>query len=502
MTASMQVVDTPIDDVVVNFRLRSPSDKKVFEIAESINQIGSLINPITIDKHNNLLAGFHRFLAYKKLGYKTIPSIVKDVDKKYGELVEIHENLKRNELNHIEVADHIVRSEELLVDLGLTYAPGHNQHTLSEEKLTIADIAEGIGFSKRSYQKTKQIARLHPEVKDQLVETEWADYKMELVKLSSEKDDIQKGVCRLLISGKCRSWKQAFYEAKMEDFKLHRQKEKDFVCKERWGQYPKSIMKFNRENDDLKKICDLVNHDEDLRLQKSSMRFGETKIKLHQMNPEHSRFALDYYTNPDDLILDPFNGRGTTAFTALHLNRKFIGFEICNKSYKLTKDAVEKHIDVSEGDFELIKGCGCEMKEFEGQGSFIDAVFSSPPYYLNAEPYASESPLDLCNMGIEEFDSRIDLMFKNLKRVIKKSDYKKKIFHPIMMVVGTARDAENGIQDMSFTFQKLAKKHGLILWDVMHLELNNPHLVCSLNRNYEFKFTHKSHETQLTWVRF
>ena len=29
MTASMQVVDTPIDDVVVKFRLRSPSDKKV-----------------------------------------------------------------------------------------------------------------------------------------------------------------------------------------------------------------------------------------------------------------------------------------------------------------------------------------------------------------------------------------------------------------------------------------------------------------------------------------
>ena len=70
MTASMQVVDTPIDDVVVNFRLRSPSDKKVFEIAESINQIGSLINPITIDKHNNLLAGFHRFLAYKKADIK------------------------------------------------------------------------------------------------------------------------------------------------------------------------------------------------------------------------------------------------------------------------------------------------------------------------------------------------------------------------------------------------------------------------------------------------
>ena len=159
MTASMKVVDTPIEDVVVKFRMRSPSDEKVYEIAESISQVG-LLNPITIDKHNNLLAGFHRFLAFKKLGYNTIPSIVKDVDKKFSELVECDENLKRNELNHIEIADHIVRREELLVELGLTYAPGHNQHSISEDKLTIADIAEGIGLSKRAYQKTKQIANV------------------------------------------------------------------------------------------------------------------------------------------------------------------------------------------------------------------------------------------------------------------------------------------------------------------------------------------------------
>ncbi len=55
MTASMKVVDTPIEDVVVKFRMRSPSDEKVYEIAESISQVG-LLNPITIDKHNTLLA--------------------------------------------------------------------------------------------------------------------------------------------------------------------------------------------------------------------------------------------------------------------------------------------------------------------------------------------------------------------------------------------------------------------------------------------------------------
>ena len=103
MTASMRVVETPLSDVVVKFRLRNPSESKVREISESISQVG-LISPIVISPDNILLAGYHRYLAYQKLGLDSIPSIVKDVDESVSELVEIDENLKRNELNHIEVS--------------------------------------------------------------------------------------------------------------------------------------------------------------------------------------------------------------------------------------------------------------------------------------------------------------------------------------------------------------------------------------------------------------
>ncbi len=500
MTASMQVVDTAVSDVVVKFRLRQPSEDKVNEIAESISQVG-LINPITIDKNKNLLAGFHRYLAYQKLGISTIPSIVQDRDDRYSELVEVDENLKRNELNHIETADHIVRREELLKALGLTKSSGDNRFTSSEGKLRIKDIAEGIGLSERSYQKRKQVSKIHPEVKDLLVDTEFADSLLDLIKLSSEPDDIQKLVCKLLITGKCRTWKMAFYHAKLNEFKLTRESHLSFDIKERFGDFPKSIMKFQKVEDDLKKVCDLVNHDESLRVQKGALRFGETPIRLHQMNPEHSKFSIDYYTNPGDLVLDPFNGRGTTAITALSLNRKFIGYEINPTSSQRTREVVEKHIDVSGDEFQLIDGCGCEMKEFEGKSEFIDAVFSSPPYYLNAEPY-SDDPNDLCNMEIEEFDSKIDVMFKNLSRVIKKSNYKEKIIHPVIMVVGTARNGENGIHDMSFSFQAIAKQHGFTLWDQMFVECNNPFLVCSIKRNYEFKYVTKNYESQLCWVKF
>ena len=84
MGASMQVVETPLSDVVVKFRLRTPSDAKVREIAESISQVG-LISPVVIDRNNILLAGYHRYLAYQQLGLDKIPSIVKDVDKSVSE---------------------------------------------------------------------------------------------------------------------------------------------------------------------------------------------------------------------------------------------------------------------------------------------------------------------------------------------------------------------------------------------------------------------------------
>ena len=62
----MQVTEIPITDIKVRFRLRTPSENKIAEIAESIDQIG-LMNPITLDSKFNLIAGYHRLLAFQHL---------------------------------------------------------------------------------------------------------------------------------------------------------------------------------------------------------------------------------------------------------------------------------------------------------------------------------------------------------------------------------------------------------------------------------------------------
>ena len=107
------VNEISVDKIKTRIRLRTPDDGKIKELAESIKTTG-LINPITVDTQNYLIAGFHRWSAVKALGWKTVPSIVKDTSGIQSELIEIDENLKRNELNHIEIAEHIVKREELL----------------------------------------------------------------------------------------------------------------------------------------------------------------------------------------------------------------------------------------------------------------------------------------------------------------------------------------------------------------------------------------------------
>ena len=495
----MEIINTPLDQINIKVRFRQPSENKVNEIADSISQVG-LLSPIGIDTSKNLIFGMHRFLAYQKLGMKTIPSIVQKSDAKMNELKELIENYDRNDLDLIQLSDHLVKREEILRELGLMFIENTNPYDRGN-KMSVPELAQSLGFTKRSYQVRKQVSKIDPDVKIMLSGTEFANNLSYLLKLSTEDPSMQKDIAQLLLSGKCKTFKSAFIQSKYKEFKLRSKPRINFNFKERFGTYPQSIMKFHHVKDDLRKVCSIINQDENLRHQKGSLNFGETQIKLHQMNPQQCEFALDYYTQPNDLVLDPFNGRNTTGLTALHLGRRFIGFHIDDYAYKESKRVIEEHVETTPDRWKLYLEDGCNMESLKIHSECIDAVFTSPPYYGQPEPYNTDTR-DLCNMSIKEFDSRIDVMMGNLKRLIKTSDLKNKRFYPMIFVVGTYRNADEGIYDMDRSFQNIALDHGLTLWDKQFLETNNPHLVCSLQRNYELKFVHKNYETSLVFVKY
>ena len=496
----MEIIDFPVKDIKIKYRFRKPCDQKVNGLMESIKQC-SLIHPINIDSSNYLISGYHRLLAYQKLNQEHIPCVVRKGDKRMTDLIQLDENIMVNSLSALEFGIHIVRREKLMDDMNLLYKRGDNRYTSTGSKLTIQDLSTSIGLNEKQYKRRKQIAtHLCDEAINILRDTEFADDLINLLSLSKEKDSIQINVANRLASGSTSGWKTAMYEAKLEEYNLQTIPKLDYRVKDRFG-LPQSIMKFNDTASDLKNIINIVNQDEELRPVKSSTRFGLTPVRLHQMNPDQCSFSIDYYTDPNYLILDPFSGRSTTAITSLYLQRRFIGFGIDEKANQKTRDVINKYMTIQEKDWEIIDGDGCEMKHLQDQSEIIDAVYSSPPYYRNAESY-SDDPRDLCNMSIDQFDERIDLLFSNLKRLMKRSSWEDKRFYPVIFVVGTSRLGKNGIFDMTHTFQRIATDHDFTFHDQMFVQLNNPHLCSSMERNYRNRYLHKNYESQIVFLKY
>ena len=84
------VEEIDVNEIQIRYRLRTPKEHTINEIANSIRTHG-LLNPITIDSKNFLIAGFHRLHAYKLLGLKTIPAIKKDTTRVYGAVSYTHQ---------------------------------------------------------------------------------------------------------------------------------------------------------------------------------------------------------------------------------------------------------------------------------------------------------------------------------------------------------------------------------------------------------------------------
>lgn len=54
-----------------------------------------------------------------------------------------------------------------------------------------------------------------------------------------------------------------------------------------------------------------------------------------------TRRCIQLYTNPGDIVLDPFNGRGTTGYESINLDRKYVAFELKKSYFDVTCNDLE-----------------------------------------------------------------------------------------------------------------------------------------------------------------
>jgi ParB family chromosome partitioning protein len=495
---AVQVVEVPLNRIKVTTRLRGTDPQKVRDIAESVEGIG-LLHSITVSKHGDwfhLLSGMHRLEAFRQLGRQSIPATIRDADPLIEELIEVEENLVSSRLSAIDEARFIVRWEEILTALGRRAKQGDNRWVRSG--LTNEELAKNRGMSKRSYQYTKSIANLHPEVQDLLNETDFANNKMDMVALAKETDEVQLEVARLLVTGKTTTFKRALTLARIKHHPFNWDEEKARL-REQIGK-PFSVMKWNGDSSSLAQLCKLVKEDESCKIIKQE--WGTEQSPLASQHPDHSAYFINYYSKEGDTIADVMSGRGTNLLVGAALGRKVVGYDLSPQNLETVRSTCLEHTEIDPADLVLHHSDGVTLKEYEGQEEIWDLVTFDPPYVFNAETYGNDDR-DLCHLkDLDAFNAKLEECLLNLKRLVKTSSFAKKEFHPIVMKVGSGRRGEMGLVDMATEVEMIARRIGLVLHDKVINVLDSQWGMFNVSRCIDHRYTVKIHETNLVFVKY
>lgn len=150
VTENEEVKRVPIQDIVPNrFQPRTVFvDEKINELSQTIHTHG-IIQPIVLREYEKgkyeIIAGERRWRAVTKLGWDTIPAIIKDFNDTETASVALIENLQREELSPLEEAIAYARLLELhnLTQEALAQRLGKGQSTVAN-KLRLLKLPDAI----------------------------------------------------------------------------------------------------------------------------------------------------------------------------------------------------------------------------------------------------------------------------------------------------------------------------------------------------------------------
>jgi ParB family transcriptional regulator, chromosome partitioning protein len=152
-------LEIPLDQIEIAAGRRAVDPGAVDRLSQSIAAVG-LQHRITVCKRNGayvLVAGRHRIEACRKLGIERIPANVVDLNTLEAELLEIDENLARNELSPAERTAAIVRRKTVYEELHPetkhgAIGGGHGNASAKADRFTKV-TAEATGRSERVIQR-------------------------------------------------------------------------------------------------------------------------------------------------------------------------------------------------------------------------------------------------------------------------------------------------------------------------------------------------------------
>ncbi|CDN54726.1 ParB domain protein nuclease [Neorhizobium galegae bv. officinalis bv. officinalis str. HAMBI 1141] len=189
-----------ISEIVIPERLRAVEEEHALAIAQSIVEHG-LINPITVRStpaakggKYTLVAGAHRIRAEQINEEPEIDAMIVQGDKVEAQLIEITENLFRNDLSVMDRAIFVQTYRDVWEKEHGTISAGRpgNRANLSQLFADEAEagsfslhVADRMGLSRRAVERLNKIAQsLHPDVRAAVRGTPVADNQSALLKIA------------------------------------------------------------------------------------------------------------------------------------------------------------------------------------------------------------------------------------------------------------------------------------------------------------------------------
>ena len=199
-----------INEIKVGSNRRGALPEDVKALAESIAEVG-MMNPITVDAANNLVAGLHRLEAVKLLGWTEIECNVRELDELHAELAEIDENVVRTGLSELELGELLARRKKIYEALHPETKHGGDRCSAKSKttncrdastKSFAEDTAEKMGVSPRTVERSVQIAEnMTPEAKEVLRNSDRKITKQKMMVLARTKPEKQKEAAEKLVNG-------------------------------------------------------------------------------------------------------------------------------------------------------------------------------------------------------------------------------------------------------------------------------------------------------------
>ncbi len=209
----------PIAQIAIPERLRAVEEEHALAIAQSIVEHG-LLNPITVratpaankgETPFTLVAGAHRLRAVQLNDESDIDTVVIEADRQEAQLVEIVENIFRNELSVMDRAIFVQSYRDVWearygkIEAGRPNNRANLAQLFADEAERdsfSAHVADRMGLSHRSVKRLNQIAQnLTPKLREQLRGTAAADNQSLLIDLAKRQPTEQAKIATAMGKG-------------------------------------------------------------------------------------------------------------------------------------------------------------------------------------------------------------------------------------------------------------------------------------------------------------